>query len=134
MNHAILTSDELQVVVGNNEPGTSRFADHRAGYNGVWSLQSRHYAEPIFYGRPGDGRMMLLCLFAPNPGLRIVQSPVGSGWAEEALTWNPAWDFHLLTRPAVAGQEISLRGRFIYKPFESRDDILQMLEEWKREW
>lgn len=302
MNHAILTSDELEVVIGNNQPGTSRFADHRVGYNGIWSLQSRHepancfvpayaglnlehtyderfanlldrpelvfeprhapmhladitadsvvlhqpptaltgveswtcfrvegnriafefravprsappgewlgifwasyihapadpgvcflgswpdhdtptgwmklacdahgesanvtgpdavmhpdewreqqdwppfgslihslsrrrYAEPMFYGRPGDGKMMLLVLFEPNPGLRIVQSPSGGGFTEQASTWNPAWDFHLLVRPAVVGQEITLRARVIYKPFESRDEILQLLAEWNR--
>jgi hypothetical protein len=99
----------------------------------IHSLSHRRYAEPMFYGRPGDGRMMLLHLFEPIPGFRIVQSPSGGGWNGEAGTWNPAWDFHVVTRPAVEGQEISLRGRVIYIPFESREDVIRILERWKIE-
>ncbi len=97
----------------------------------VYSQSHRRYAEPMFYGRPANGRMMLLYLFDPAPGLRILQSPVGGGWSEEEKTWNPAWDFQLISRPACEGQEIALRGRVVYKPFESRDEILQLLEQWR---
>jgi len=97
----------------------------------VYSQSCRRYAEPMFYGRPGDGRMMLLYLFDPDPGLRILQSPVGGGWSGNDRTWNPAWDFQLVTRPAFKGQEISLRGRVVYQPFESRDKVQRLREQWK---
>jgi len=54
MNTITLESNELQVVIGNNEPGQGEFAVHRAGYNGVWSLTSVHAPQncyvPIYAG------------------------------------------------------------------------------------
>ncbi len=43
-----LTTSELSVVVGDNEPGTGAHSVHRAGYNGVWSLTSTHAPENCF--------------------------------------------------------------------------------------
>ncbi len=43
-----LTTSELSVVVGDNEPGSGAYSVHRAGYNGVWSLTSTHAPETCF--------------------------------------------------------------------------------------
>ncbi|NKB66782.1 MAG: hypothetical protein GKR89_06965 [Candidatus Latescibacteria bacterium] len=48
MPHITLNSEELTVVVGDNEEGRGDQAQHRAGYNGVWSLSSRHAPENCF--------------------------------------------------------------------------------------
>lgn len=48
MAHEILSTNELTVVVGDNEPGTGEHAAHRAGYNGVWSLTHKDAPENCF--------------------------------------------------------------------------------------
>jgi len=48
MSHVILRSNELEVVVGDNEPGTGPVSSHCGGYNGIWSLKSRHAPANCF--------------------------------------------------------------------------------------
>ncbi len=48
MNPIVLTAGDLRVVVGANEAGEGAWADHRAGYNGIWSLTSRHNPTNVF--------------------------------------------------------------------------------------
>lgn len=48
MNCVELKTNELSVVIGNNEAGEGALASHRAGYNGIWSLTSAHHAENCF--------------------------------------------------------------------------------------
>jgi hypothetical protein len=48
MAHETLTTDELQVVVGDNEAGDEAHDAHRAGYNGVWSLTGEHAPDNCF--------------------------------------------------------------------------------------
>ena len=40
MGHLLLKTEELAVLIGDNEPGQGDHMAHRAGYNGVWSLTS----------------------------------------------------------------------------------------------
>jgi hypothetical protein len=42
MAYETLNTGELSLVIGDNEQGTGEHADHRPGYNGVWSLTSVH--------------------------------------------------------------------------------------------
>ena len=48
MAHETLTTEQLQVVVGDNEAGTGAHAGHATGYNGVWSLTSAHAPQNCF--------------------------------------------------------------------------------------
>lgn len=48
MAHETLQTSELTVVAGDNEAGTGEHAAHRAGYNGIWSLQHRAAPENCF--------------------------------------------------------------------------------------
>jgi hypothetical protein len=40
MGYVLLKTEELAVLIGDNEPGQGDHMAHRAGYNGVWSLTS----------------------------------------------------------------------------------------------
>lgn len=48
MAHGTLTTEELCVVIGDNDAGTAEHSVHRAGYNGVWSLTSTHAPANCF--------------------------------------------------------------------------------------
>ena len=48
MAHETLRTEELTVVVGDNEDGTGEHSHHRAGYNGVWLLTSVHAPDNCF--------------------------------------------------------------------------------------
>jgi len=48
MAYETLSTEELSVVVGDNEQGAGEHAGHRAGYNGVWSLTSVHASDNCF--------------------------------------------------------------------------------------
>jgi hypothetical protein len=53
MSHVLLTGGDLSVVIGDNEAGEGDLSVHRAGYNGVWSLTSRHYPQNCFSSSSG---------------------------------------------------------------------------------
>src|SRR4051812_33437503 len=53
MSHILLHRGDLSAVIGDNEPGEGDLGGHRAGYNGVWSLTSRHYPENCFVSSSG---------------------------------------------------------------------------------
>jgi hypothetical protein len=44
MSHATLEAGDLATVVGDNSPGD----EHRAGYNGVWSLRHTSSSRSLF--------------------------------------------------------------------------------------
>ena len=48
MAHVLLETEELAAVIGDNEPGERDWTNHSAGYNGVWSLTSRHAPQNCF--------------------------------------------------------------------------------------
>jgi hypothetical protein len=53
MGHVLLEGGDLSVVVGDNEAGEGDLSVHRAGYNGVWSLTSRHCPQNCFVSSSG---------------------------------------------------------------------------------
>ena len=48
MPHLILKTSQLNAVVGGNEAGDAAHPQHRAGYNGLWSLTSVHAPQNCF--------------------------------------------------------------------------------------
>jgi len=48
MNYHTLRTSELEVVIGNNESGGDVHETHLPGYNGIWSLTSKHSSGNCF--------------------------------------------------------------------------------------
>lgn len=48
MGQVLLKTEELAVLIGDNEPGEGDQVAHRAGYNGVWSLTSVHAPDNCY--------------------------------------------------------------------------------------
>ena len=85
------------------------------------------------YGRPGDGRMLLLFMFDQDQPVRLTMSPSGGGASRVRPTYNPAWDFQYIVPEAKAGQEVRLRARVVYKLYEGRAEIEKLYSSWREE-
>ncbi len=85
------------------------------------------YSLPFYYGRFHN--MVLAYLFDSSESevIRFSQSPTGGG------ATNPAWDFQFIIPQPEQGKEYSFRARIVYKPFISREDILEEYQSWIKE-
>ncbi|MBT4610304.1 MAG: hypothetical protein HOC05_09710 [Gemmatimonadetes bacterium] len=94
------------------------------------SFSKRHFGLPLMFGRPGDGQMMFLQMFDQQQPVRLCMSPTGGGREEGARVNNPAWDFQYIIDDAVAGAELHLRSRVIYKQFVDANEAETLYEQW----
>jgi hypothetical protein len=88
---------------------------------------------PLFYGRFDD--MVLIFMIERRWGHDLIpyMSPSGGGYSPEWNRPNPAWDYRYWLRNLTPGQEVVIRSRLCYKPFVSREDVLEEYEKWQRE-
>lgn len=80
------------------------------------------YSHPVFYGRFRD--MVLIYVFQQHSGIRLTQSPSGGGLTPNGTDTNPAWDFQLIVPRPSKGKEYGVQGRFIFKRWKGREDVL----------
>lgn len=96
----------------------------------LWTqISPLRYGAPFFYGRFRD--RVLIYIFEPNDNLRFAHSPSGGGRSADGHDSNPAWDFQLIVPDYKVGQEYSLRGRLVYKPWVGRDDVLNEVRRFR---
>lgn len=86
------------------------------------------YSEPFFYGRVGD--KVLIYIFKPGPCIRFSHSPSGGGATPDKQAQNPAWDFQLIIPDYEAGNEYGLEMRLVYKPWVSREDVINEVRQY----
>lgn len=86
------------------------------------SFSPLRYDAPFFYGRVRNH--VLIYIFDPAALVRFAHSPSGGGTNAKGDDTNPAWDFQLIVPEPKTGQEYGLRMRLVYKPWVSRDDVL----------
>jgi hypothetical protein len=89
-----------------------------------------HYSEPFYYGRVGDGEMVVIYIFRPNHYLRFAHSLSGGGRSVSGDDTNPAWDFQLVIPEPQARKEYGLDMRVVYKPWAGRADVLKEVRNW----
>jgi len=93
------------------------------------SMSPKRFADPFFYGRVGDD--VLIFIFDPNPHIRFAHSPSGGGRTPDGTDTNPAWDFQLVVPDYKVDEEYELSMRLVYKPWKSRDDVLDEVRRYR---
>lgn len=87
-------------------------------------------ARPFFYGRASGGMVYALMfdrLSTPDDELRFAVMR----WRLAEGDPDPAWDFGYVARNLADGARVGFRGRLVWKPFVSGDDILAEYEAWQ---
>lgn len=87
------------------------------------------YADPFFFGRFND--MVLIYMFDRKEGIRITHSPSGGGTYLFDDYNNPAWDFQYIIPGYELNKIYSLKYRFVYKKYVSREDVIQEYQQWR---
>lgn len=108
--------------------GDRRRFDHEAPFalTLVFNESQYEYTKAFYYGRYGE--YVWIVMFHPDSGVRLTQSPSGGGRG------NPAWDFQWFIENPEKDEIYRLRYRAVYKPWEGRDEILQLYETFLREF
>ena len=84
------------------------------------------YSYPFYYGKRGE--MVYAIMFEQESSVRFTHSPTsGMPMGPDA---SPAWDFHFLFYDYKVGEKYGFKARVVYKPFISREDIIQEYENW----
>jgi len=149
VTHVTLRAGDLTAAIG----GNAAHEQHRAGYNGVWSLRHAKGARSvfvpavaglnlehivtgehledsrIFYGHFDD--LVWIVMFDRSEGIRFTHSPSGGGANAERKTTNPAWDFQFLIEKPEVMKDYGFKVRTVLRPKCSRDDILAEFNRWK---
>lgn len=82
----------------------------------------------LYYGRFKN--MVFVQMFPPDSGLIPFMSPSGGGTHPSGRK-NPAWDWRISLHKARSPEETpTIRLRIIYKPFVSREDVLDEYRKW----
>ena len=84
------------------------------------------YSYPFYYGR--RGKMAWLLMFEQAGPVRFSHSPTSG--APVGPGTEPAWDFHYLFYDYKVGEKYGFKARLAYKPFVSREDIIEEYEKW----
>ncbi|HEX3152675.1 MAG TPA: hypothetical protein VHR66_31675 [Gemmataceae bacterium] len=88
------------------------------------------YELPFFYGLFRD--MTVIVMIDRTEGVRFTHSPSGGGNNVERQTTNPAWDFQYLIPKFDVNEDYGFKGRLVYRPKCSREDVLKEYETWKK--
>ncbi|MBW1696401.1 MAG: hypothetical protein JRK26_06355 [Deltaproteobacteria bacterium] len=87
------------------------------------------YSYPFYYGR--RGKMAWMLMFEQAGPVRFSHSPTSG--APVGPGTEPAWDFHYLFYDYKVGEKYGFKARLVYKPFVSREDIIEEYENWSGE-
>jgi len=94
------------------------------------SFSPLRYEIPLFYGLFRD--MTVIVFFDRTNGIRLTHSPSGGGNNATRQTTNPAWDFQFVIPEFDVNKDYEFKGRLIYRPKCSRDEVLKEYEGWKK--
>lgn len=84
------------------------------------------FALPFYYGRFRD-HVLIFCYEAgPGGRIRISHSPSGGGPTPGNDDTNPAWDVQLIVPDPKIGEAYTMRARLIVKPWEGRQNVLDI--------
>src|SRR5262249_45082602 len=93
------------------------------------NLSPLKFDEPFFYGLFRKHLFMLM--FDRSEGIRFTHSPSGGGYNADLQTINPAWDFQRIIPGYDVLQEYGFTARVVYRPYGSRQQVLQEFETWR---
>jgi hypothetical protein len=88
------------------------------------------YELPFFYGLFRD--MTLIVMIDRTDDVRFTHSPSGGGNNVERQTTNPAWDFQYLIPKFEVNEDYGFKGRLVYRPRCSREEVLKEYAAWKK--
>jgi hypothetical protein len=86
-------------------------------------------AYPLVYGRIGDN---VLAIMVSRPEVQFFLVNAG-GHRPFFPVQNPAWDFALELEDYKVGEPFGFKGRIIYKPWISSEDITERYLDWSSE-
>lgn len=95
----------------------------------AYGYSQQRFSEPFYLGR--IRHMVLAFFFDDGDNIRFTISPVGGGVSILPGQSCPAWDWLWLVPKARVGRPYTLRVRMLYKPFVSREEILQEFTRWR---
>jgi hypothetical protein len=88
------------------------------------------FDQPFFYGLYRD--MTAIWMFDRTEGIRFTHSPSGGGFETTRQTSNPAWDFQFVIPKFDVNEDYGFKGRLVYRPRCSRDEVMKEYESWKK--
>jgi hypothetical protein len=129
LQHCTPAHDVLSTVVHENNSFELTFArEHRDCL--YMNFSPLKFDLPFFYGLFRD--MTLIVLFDRTQGIRLTHSPSGGGNNGERQTTNPAWDFQFVLPKYEVNEDYGFKGRLVYRPKCSRDEVMKEYEAWKK--
>jgi hypothetical protein len=100
-----------------NQPELERRESDRGGY--YYDDSSIRFNRPLFFGTINDMVFGLMFPSKDRENVRFTVNPLAEAFG------GPAWDFFWVIPDPVPGQTWELPLRVIWKPFQSRDDMLK---------
>jgi hypothetical protein len=129
LQHCTPAHDAMSTVVHEKDDFDMTFArGHRDCL--YMNLSPLKYERPFFYGMFRD--MTVIVMLDRAEGVRLTHSPSGGGANAERQTTNPAWDFQYVLPKYDVNVDYELKGRLVYRPRCSRDEVLKEYENWKK--
>jgi hypothetical protein len=101
---------------------------------------SKHFLKPFYYGLiDGDhdlattnDTLAYVMMFDQTTTIRFAMWNFVRDAAGHADPHRPAWDWQFLIQKPVLGRQYRYRARLVICPFVSRENILQIYEEWAK--
>jgi hypothetical protein len=129
LQHCTPAHDTLSTALHEGESFEMTFArGHRDCL--YMNLSPLKYDRPFFYGLFRD--MTVILMLDRTDGVRFTHSPSGGGYNAERQTTNPAWDFQYVIPKYDVNEDYGFKGRLVYRPKCSRDEIVKEHEAWKK--
>jgi hypothetical protein len=129
LQHCTPAHDTLSTVVHSKDDFEMTFArGHRDCL--YMNFSPLRYEQPFFYGLFRD--MTVILMFDRTEGIRFTHSPSGGGTNTERQTTNPAWDFQYVIPKYDVNIDYGFKGRLVYRPRCSREDVLKEFETWQK--
>jgi hypothetical protein len=91
-------------------------------------LSPIRYDLPLCYGLFEEHVWLLM--FDRTEGVRIAHGPYGGGLDVQRRTTNPSWNFQFLIPDYEVGQEYGFAARAIFRPYCSREEVLEEYRCW----
>jgi hypothetical protein len=129
LQHCTPAHDTLSTVLHEKDTFEMTFSkDHRdCLYRNYSPLR---FELPFFYGLFRD--LTLMVMFDRTEGVRLSQSPSGGGFDAMRQTTHPAWDFQFVLPKYEVNTDYGFKGRLVYRPKCSRDEVMKEYEIWKK--
>ena len=129
LQHCTPAHDVLSTVLHESNSFDMTFArEHRDCL--YMNFSPLKFDLPFFYGLFRD--MTMIVMFDRTQGIRLTHSPSGGGNNAERQTTNPAWDFQFILPKYEVNEDYGFKGRLVYRPRCSRDEVLKEYEAWKK--